>query len=157
LPFKSHLGRTPMALARIMKELKDINEDTPDYVNARPYYPDDMFRWQATILGPPGTPYQGGIFLLDINFPADYPIKPAKFKFTTKVFHPNVFPNGNICMEIHGNQRTLTISKLLLSICSLLDDPNTGSPANPEAGHLYRFDRDKYNKIARQWTRKYAM
>ncbi|CAF1007382.1 unnamed protein product [Rotaria sordida] len=83
-----------MALACIMKELKDIKQDTPEYVNAGPYYPDDMFRWQATILGPPGTPYQGGIFFLDINFPVDYPIKRANFKFTTKVFHPNVFPNG---------------------------------------------------------------
>ncbi|CAF3977180.1 unnamed protein product, partial [Rotaria sp. Silwood1] len=149
--------RTPMALARIMQELKDIKEDTTEYVKAGPYYSDDVFRWQATILGPPGTPYQGGVFFLDINFSVDYPIKQAMFKFTTKIFHPNVFPNGNICMEIHGNQRTLTISKLLISICSLLDDPNTDDPANPEAAHLYRFNRDKYNKIARQWTRKYAM
>ena len=146
-----------MALARILKELKDIKEDTLEYVNAGPYYPDDMFRWQATITGPPGTLYQGGLFFLDINFPANYPIKQATFKFVTKIFHPNVFPNGNICMQIHGNQRTLTISKLLLSICSLLDDPNTDDPANPEAAHLYRYDRDKYNKIAHQWTRKYAM
>jgi ubiquitin-conjugating enzyme E2 D/E len=157
LSFESNLEKTTMALARIMKELKDIREDTLEYVNAGPYYPDDMFRWQATITGPPGTLYQGGLFFLDINFPANYPIKQAEFKFVTKIFHPNVFPNGNICMQIHGNQRTLTISKLLLSICSLLDDPNTDDPANPEAAHLYRYDRDKYNKIARQWTRKYAM
>lgn len=79
------------------------------FVKAGPYYPDDLYHRQATILGPPGTPNHGGVFSLDMNFPPDYPIKRAILKFTTKVFHPNVFPNGDICMEIQENPRTLTI------------------------------------------------
>ena len=103
------LERAPMALARIMKELKDMKEDIPEYVKAGPYYPDDLYHRQATILGPPATPNHEGVFSLDIYFPPDYPIKRAILKFTTKVFHPNVFPNGDIYMEIQENPRTLTI------------------------------------------------
>ncbi|KAG9442029.1 hypothetical protein H6P81_017883 [Aristolochia fimbriata] len=86
-----------------------------------------MFHWQATIMGPPDSPYAGGVFLVTIHFPPDYPIfKPPKVAFRTKVFHPNINSNGSICLDILKEQWSpaLTISKVLLSICSLLTDPN---------------------------------
>lgn len=100
---------------------------------------------QATIMGPGDSPFQGGVFFLSIHFPADYPFKPPKitwvkpffvllgksnffnnFRFTTKIFHPNINSNGAICLDILRSQWSpaLTISKVLLSICSLLCDPN---------------------------------
>ncbi|CAM6079076.1 unnamed protein product [Sphagnum tenellum] len=61
---------------------------------------EDMFHWQATIMGPPDSPYAGGVFLVMIHFPPDYPFKPPKVAFRTKVFHPNINSNGSICLDL---------------------------------------------------------
>uniref|UniRef100_A0A0E0FV12 UBC core domain-containing protein n=1 Tax=Oryza nivara TaxID=4536 RepID=A0A0E0FV12_ORYNI len=120
---------------------------------------EDMFHWQATIMGPPDSPYAGGVFLVNIHFPPDYPFKPPKVSFKTKVFHPNINSNGSICLDILKEQWSpaLTISKVLLSICSLLTDPNPDDPLVPEIAHMYKTDRPKYETTARSWTQKYAM
>ncbi|RVX05054.1 Ubiquitin-conjugating enzyme E2-17 kDa [Vitis vinifera] len=120
---------------------------------------EDMFHWQATIMGPPDSPYAGGVFLVTIHFPPDYPFKPPKVAFRTKVFHPNINSNGSICLDILKEQWSpaLTISKVLLSICSLLTDPNPDDPLVPEIAHMYKTDRAKYETTARSWTQKYAM
>ncbi|KAG8377144.1 hypothetical protein BUALT_Bualt09G0138000 [Buddleja alternifolia] len=120
---------------------------------------EDMFHWQATIMGPTDSPYSGGVFLVTIHFPPDYPFKPPKVAFKTKVFHPNINSNGSICLDILKEQWSpaLTISKVLLSICSLLTDPNPDDPLVPEIAHMYKTDRAKYESTARSWTQKYAM
>jgi len=114
---------------------------------------------QATIMGPGDSPFQGGVFFLSIHFPADYPFKPPKITFTTKIFHPNINSNGAICLDILRSQWSpaLTISKVLLSICSLLCDPNPDDPLVPDIARTYKTDKEKYNATARQWTQKYAM
>ncbi|KAI5094669.1 ubiquitin-conjugating enzyme E2 D4 [Silurus meridionalis] len=118
-----------------------------------------LFHWQATIMGPNDSPYQGGVFFLTIHFPTDYPFKPPKVAFTTKIYHPNINSNGSICLDILRSQWSpaLTVSKVLLSICSLLCDPNPDDPLVPEIAHTYKADREKYNRLAREWTQKYAM
>uniref|UniRef100_A0A8C5C2L5 Ubiquitin conjugating enzyme E2 D4 n=1 Tax=Gadus morhua TaxID=8049 RepID=A0A8C5C2L5_GADMO len=105
------------------------------------------------------SPYQGGVFFLTIHFPTDYPFKPPKVAFTTKIYHPNINSNGSICLDILRSQWSpaLTVSKVLLSICSLLCDPNPDDPLVPEIAHTYKSDREKYNRLAREWTQKYAM
>uniref|UniRef100_A0AC34PUE1 UBC core domain-containing protein n=1 Tax=Panagrolaimus sp. JU765 TaxID=591449 RepID=A0AC34PUE1_9BILA len=118
-----------MALKRIQKELQDLGRDPPAQCSAGPVG-DDLFHWQATIMGPPESPYQGGVFFLTIHFPTDYPFKPPKVAFTTRIYHPNINSNGSICLDILRSQWSpaLTISKVLLSICSLLCDPNPDDP-----------------------------
>ncbi|KAL0309301.1 UNVERIFIED_CONTAM: Ubiquitin-conjugating enzyme E2 5A [Sesamum radiatum] len=118
-----------MASKRILKELKDLQKDPPTSCSAGPVG-EDMFHWQATIMGPQDSPYAGGVFLVTIHFPPDYPFKPPKVAFRTKVFHPNINSNGSICLDILKEQWSpaLTISKVLLSICSLLTDPNPDDP-----------------------------
>ncbi|GFZ19996.1 Ubiquitin-conjugating enzyme like [Actinidia chinensis var. chinensis] len=147
-----------MAAKRISKELKDLQKDPPTSCSAGPVA-EDMFHWQATIMGPTDSPYSGGVFLVSIHFPPDYPFKPPKVAFRTKVFHPNINSNGSICLDILKEQWSpaLTISKVLLSICSLLTDPNPDDPLVPEIAHMYKTDRGKYETTARSWTQKYAM
>merc|ERR1712204_25356 len=115
------------------------------------------FHWQATIMGPPESPYQGGVFFLTIHFPTDYPFKPPKVAFTTRIYHPNINSNGSICLDILRSQWSpaLTISKVLLSVCSLLCDPNPDDPLVPEIARIFKTDREKYTELAREWTRKY--
>ena len=147
-----------MASRRIVKELKDLQKDPPTSCSAGPVG-EDMFHWQATIMGPADSPYSGGVFMVAIHFPPDYPFKPPKVSFKTKVFHPNINSNGSICLDILKEQWSpaLTISKVLLSICSLLTDPNPDDPLVPEIAHMYKTDKNKYELTARAWTQKYAM
>lgn len=146
-----------MALKRIQKELNDLGKDPPAMCSAGPVA-DDLFHWQATIMGPSESAYQGGVFFLTIHFPTDYPFKPPKVNFTTKIYHPNINNNGSICLDILRSQWSpaLTISKVLLSICSLLTDPNPDDPLVPEIARTFKTDRKKYTEAAKEWTRKYA-
>ncbi|KAL6092962.1 hypothetical protein STEG23_002908 [Scotinomys teguina] len=107
-----------------------------------------VFHWQATIMGPNDSPYQGGVFFLTIHFPTDYPFKPPKVAFTTRIYHPNINSNGSICLDILRSQWSpaLTISKVLLSICSLLCDPNPDDPLVPEIARIYKTDREKASR-----------
>jgi len=148
----------PLALKRIQKELLDLGKDPPANCSAGPIDEKDPFHWQATILGPDESPYSGGVFFLNIHFPTDYPFKPPKVTFITRIYHPNINSNGSICLDILKDQWSpaLTISKVLLSICSLLTDPNPDDPLVPEIAHIYKTDRARYEATAREWTRKYA-
>jgi ubiquitin-protein ligase len=117
-----------------------------------------VFHWQAIILGPSDSPYAGGVFVLNISFPNDYPFKPPKINFMTPIYHPNINEKGGICLDILKDNWSpaLTISKVLLSICSLLTDPNPDDPLVPEIARLYKTDRARYESVAREHTRKYA-
>ncbi|KAL3624407.1 E2 SUMO-conjugating protein ubc9 [Castilleja foliolosa] len=147
-----------MASRRISKELKDMQRDPTTSCSAGPVG-EDMFHWQATIMGPQDSPFAGGVFFVTIHFPPDYPFKPPKVAFRTKVYHPNINNNGSICLDILKEQWSpaLTISKVLLSICSLLTDPNPDDPLVPEIAHMYKSDKAKYEKTAWTWTQKYAL
>jgi len=146
-----------MASKRIQRELRDTQKDPPCNCSAAPRG-DDLFHWSATLLGPADSVYEGGIFQLNIRFPRDYPFKPPKITFVTQIYHPNVNPDGAICLDILKDQWSpaLTISKVLLSICSLLTDPNPDDPLVPEIAKLYKYKREEYNKEARNWVLKYA-
>jgi len=147
-----------MAQKRIQKELQELGKDTPANCSAGPSG-DDLFKWQATIMGPKESPYEGGVFFLNIQFPSDYPFKPPKCHFTTKIYHCNISSNGSICLDILKDQWSpaLTISKVLLSISSLLTDPNPADPFVPEIANLLQKDKTKHDETARDWTRKFAM
>ncbi|EJT75987.1 ubiquitin-conjugating enzyme [Gaeumannomyces tritici R3-111a-1] len=152
-----------MALKRINKELQDLGRDPPSSCSAGPVDTasgnPDLFHWQATIMGPNDSPFAGGVFFLEIRFPTDYPFKPPKVSFTTRIYHPNINSNGSICLDILRDQWSpaLTISKVLLSICSMLTDPNPDDPLVPEIAHVYKTARAQYENTAREWTRKYAV
>ena len=148
-----------IALQRLTKELKELKKQPITYCQAEPVNEEDLSRWIAKIQGPENSPYQGGLFLLSIEFPDDYPFKPPKFIFNTRVYHPNIHEDGHICLDILKSQYSpaLTVSKILLSICSLLCDPNPDDPLVPEIARVYKTDRLGYEEKAREWTLKFAM
>lgn len=145
-------------IQRLKKELIEL-ENTPPANCSAGIIGDDIYTWQATIMGPEGSPYHGGIFYLQIEFPFDYPFKPPKIIFKTKIYHCNINTSGCICLDILKEQWSpaLTISKVLLSICSMLDDQNPDDPLMLDAAKLYIHDREKFNKIARDYTLRYAV
>jgi ubiquitin-conjugating enzyme E2 D/E len=147
-----------MALRRITRELEDLKNDPPMNCSAGPES-DDMFRWEGVIIGPSDSPYAGGIFKLKIIFPLEYPFKCPIITFTTKIYHPNINSTGIICLDILKNQWSpaLTISKILLSICSMLTDPNPNDPLMPDIAQLYKTSLEDYNRAAREYTQQYAM
>jgi ubiquitin-conjugating enzyme E2 D/E len=146
-----------MAQKRISKEYAELMKEPMGNLTAGPVG-DDLFQWNATLNGPEGSVYQGGSFSLHLQFPTDYPFKPPKVKFLTKVFHPNISSDGSICIDILKEQWSpaLSITKVLLSIGSMLTDPNPASPLNQEAGEWFVRDRAKYDATAREWVQRYA-
>lgn len=142
---------------RLNKELLDIKNNPPCNCSAG-LIEDDIFHWQATIIGPEDTPYYGGVFELRIDFPQDYPFKPPNIIFMTKIYHCNINSNGNICLDILKEQWSpaLTISKVLLSICSLMNDQNPNDPLTPEAADMYINDKEQFIEIAKDYTLKFA-
>ncbi|KAL0026077.1 hypothetical protein WJX79_007707 [Trebouxia sp. C0005] len=119
---------------------------------------DNIYEWVSTIMGPSSSPYQAGVFFLDIHFPADYPFKPPKVTFRTRIYHCNINSSGQICLDILKDQWSpaLTVSKVLLSVCSLLTDPNPSDPLVGSIAQQLLTDREGHDKTASEWTRRYA-
>ena len=146
------------SIIRLKKEYDELRKNPPENCSAGPVN-DNFYEWTGQIIGPANTPYSGGIFKLQINYPSNYPFKPPKINFITKVYHPNIDSSGNICLDILKDKWSpaLTISKLLLSISSLLTDPNPDDPLVIDIAKLYKKNKKKYMENAKKWTQLYAM
>ncbi|CAJ0645526.1 696_t:CDS:2 [Entrophospora sp. SA101] len=127
------------ARRRLMRDFKRLQNDPPGGISGAPC-PDNILLWNAVIFGPDGT------FKLVLQFDENYPNKPPSVKFISKMFHPNVYANGELCLDILQNRwsPTYDVAAILTSIQSLLHDPNPNSPANAEAANLYREHRKEY-------------
>jgi len=144
---------------RLHRELSEMTKDPPAGCTAGLLSHSDMTNWFATLAGPDGSPYEGGSFILTVRFPRNYPFKPPRIHFETKIFHPNISINsGAICLDILAEQWSpaLTLSRVLLSILSLLTDPNPNDPLEGEPARLYKANRLLYEQTAREWTNKHA-
>jgi len=145
------------SIKRLKKEYEELCKNPPENCSAGPVN-DNFYEWSGQIIGPSNTPYSGGIFKLQINYPSNYPFKPPKINFITKVYHPNIDGSGSICLDILKEKWSpaLTIGKVLLSICSLMDEPNPDDPLVVDIAIEYKNNIENYNNTAKSWTAIYA-
>jgi len=147
-----------------MSEYRTLLTDSLEGIVAGPKDEDNYFLWTAMFSGPEGTPFEGGVFEAELKFPDDYPLKPPEMKFVDKIWHPNVYPDGKVCISIlhppgdDPNQYELaserwspiqSVEKILISVMSLLAEPNDESPANLDAAKMWRENRPEYEKKVR--------
>jgi len=146
------------AQRRLLREFRKLQEDPPLGVSGAPTE-DNILKWDAIIFGPDDTPFEGGTFKLTMEFTDKYPHDAPKVKFVTKMFHPNIYQDGSICLDILSDKwsPTYDISTTLHSIQSLLDDPNPHSPANSLAADLFMSNKSEYirrvaSSVEKSWN-----
>ncbi|CAG0884882.1 unnamed protein product [Darwinula stevensoni] len=157
------------ALRRLMAEYKQLTLNPPEGIVAGPVNEENFFEWEALITGPEGTCYENGVFPAKLSFPSDYPLSPPKMQFTCEMFHPNVYPDGRVCISIlhapgddpmgyeSSSERwspVQSVEKILLSVVSILAEPNAESGANVDAAKMWRDDPEQFKKIAHHLVRK---
>ena len=133
------------ALKRLTHELSQLSSSPNEAVlHLGPSSDSDLFYWEAVLKGPrdPSSPYYGGLWLLSINVPNNYPLSPPKIAFKTTICHPNVhFQSGEICLTLLTSEHwapTYTLSSTMSAIQQLLNDPGLDSPLNVDITNLYR-------------------
>jgi ubiquitin-conjugating enzyme E2 N len=142
---------------RIAREIQTLAKNPTPGISATPHA-DNTRYFDALILGPVGSPYEGGVFKLEVFLPENYPVSPPLVRFLTKIYHPNIDKIGRICLDVLKKEWSpiLTVASVLLSIQSLLSDPNEKDPLDPQVALHWSKDRAGAEKTAREWTQQYA-
>jgi len=142
-----------MTVKALQVELNNIRKDPIEGVTIEIPDESNIFLWDVGVFGPPKTLYEGGYFKAKIQFPNDYPYSPPTFRFITKMWHPNIYETGDVCISILHPPNddpssgelpqerwnpTQNVRTIMLSVISMLNEPNTSSPANVDASVMYR-------------------
>lgn len=162
-----------MAKSRVLKEFKEMKKDHDDNIQKKNegngtycfvlsqkcLDSGNIKHYNGWLNGPLDSPYEDGEFEFDLILNEEHPFKPPKFKFVTKVYHPNIDNSGKVCLDILKSQWSpaLTVSKVLNSVRSLLNDPNPDDPLRPEASALFKENRDAYLKKVAKYMWDYAL
>ncbi|RMZ78618.1 hypothetical protein DV738_g3726, partial [Chaetothyriales sp. CBS 135597] len=143
---------------RVVKELADIRSDSLSHIKVEPVG-DSVSKLVGQFQGPPGTPYEGGTFDVDIQIPNEYPFKPPVMKFITKLWHPNVSSQtGAICLDTlsTGWSPVLTIKSAMISLQSLLSSPEPKDPQDAVVAQQMIKNPKEFEREARRWAVQYA-
>ncbi|ELP91657.1 ubiquitin-conjugating enzyme E2 R2, putative [Entamoeba invadens IP1] len=158
-----------LAAKFVMMNYKSVLKDPVEGVYVQIKSDDNVFVWDIWMEGPTQTPYEGGVFNLEMTFPQDFPDNPPKLVFKSEFWHPNVYPDGKVCISIlHppgedemsgelASERwipTQSVTSILLSVMSMLCDPNMYSPANTDAMVMCRDHNKEYLEKCKMVSKK---
>ncbi|XP_069177276.1 ubiquitin-conjugating enzyme E2 G1 [Procambarus clarkii] len=165
----------PQSALLLRKQLAELNKNPVEGFSAGLIDDNDIFKWEVLIIGPPDTAlvrnfsFEGGFFKAHLIFPREYPLRPPKMKFITDIWHPNIEKNGDVCISIlhepgddkwgyeKASERWLpvhTVETILISVISMLADPNDESPANVDAAKDWREDYNIFKKKVARCVRR---
>lgn len=153
-------------IRKLYKQVTESNADQSLYDCG--LIEDNIFKWKVIIFGPKDTDYEGGMYTAELIFPENYPNKPPVMRFKCKMWHPNISSDGKVCISIlhEGKDEydyeseqerwkpTHSAETIILSVISLLSDPNIESPMNIEAAKMYRENPDEYKRMVRRYADK---
>ncbi|KAF9510276.1 hypothetical protein BS47DRAFT_1409189 [Hydnum rufescens UP504] len=147
-----------MTIKRINREINDLKKEDLGDIRLAPSEA-SMLEWTGAIPGPTGSVYEGGLFEFSLTLPSDYPFTAPKITFKTRIYHMNISQTGHICLDILKNawSPALSIFKVILSLSSLLTDPNPSDPLVPPIATEYTRKRAQHDQTARLWTQLYAI
>src|SRR5690348_8327219 len=122
-----------MTIRRLKKELTDFENDPPTGYSIGLADENDLYLWIANISGKENSLYAGGLFSVEFRIPLDYPFKPPRVRFLTRIYHPNINEKGDICLDFKEPMSpAITIRRVMTSIVSILENPNPDDPLMPE-------------------------
>ncbi|XP_045171348.1 ubiquitin-conjugating enzyme E2 L3-like [Mercenaria mercenaria] len=146
------------ATRRLGKELADLKKSPIKTFKILEVDESNILQWQALVV-PEGEPYKQGAFRIKIDFPAEYPFKPPKITFMTKIYHPNIDEKGQVCLPIISAENWKPATKtdqVLQSLVALVQDPEPEHPLRADLAEEYSKDRKKFNKNAQEFTKKHG-
>ena len=154
----------------LSKQLQDLMRQTDLGFSVGLVDENDLYKWTVCFTGPEDTIYEGGFFKAILTFPEDFPQNPPEMKFITEMFHPNIYKDGKVCISILHPPGTdnlneqekaeerwrpvLGVEQILISVISMLNEPNCNSPANIDASVMFRNNREKYNEKVKKLVLK---
>lgn len=143
---------------RIIKETQRLIADPVAGISATPYA-DNLRYFAVAVEGPEDSPYEHGVFQIELFLPSEYPMTPPKLRFLTKIYHPNVDKLGRICLDILKDKWSpaLQIRTVLLSIQALMSAPNPDDPLDNNVAEVWKTNEQQALDTAREWTRNFAM
>ncbi|KZS99006.1 UBC-like protein [Sistotremastrum niveocremeum HHB9708] len=144
-------------IKRLTKEILDLsNKPLQDISISQDE--DDVMKWTCHIKAAPESPYKGGTFKFTMNFPAEYPFKAPSVKFLTKIYHPGINDQGEICIGILRDdwKPSISASTILATIQEKVNNPSPDDPYEPEIAAELKNNKTKFLSVAKEWTKKYA-
>ncbi|KAK7204169.1 ubiquitin-conjugating enzyme/RWD-like protein [Myxozyma melibiosi] len=142
---------------RIIKETERLVSDPVPGITAVPHE-ENMRYFDVTVDGPSQSPYEGGVFKLELFLPEEYPMVAPKVRFLTKIYHPNIDKLGRICLDVLKTNWSpaLQIRTILLSVQALLGAPNPDDPLANDVAQRWKEDERAAIATAKEWTQTYA-
>uniref|UniRef100_A0A6A7FQF6 Ubiquitin-conjugating enzyme E2 N n=1 Tax=Hirondellea gigas TaxID=1518452 RepID=A0A6A7FQF6_9CRUS len=142
---------------RIQKEIRKLQKEPVHGISVAVDERNPRY-FKIILTGPPDTPYEGGLFNLELFLPLSYPMEPPKAKFMTKIYHPNIDRVGRICLDILKEKWSpaLQVRSVCQTIQLLLQEPNLEDPLDPAVNEVFKNNPQQALRTAREWTRKYA-
>jgi ubiquitin-conjugating enzyme E2 G1 len=146
----------------LRRQFCELSRNPPEGISVGLGDDDDIFKWQVMLIGPPDTMYEGGFFSATLTFPQDFPNMPPEMIFKSQMWHPNIYPDGKVCISIlhPPGEDTMNASEtadmrwrpihgvesIVVSVISMLSDPNDDSPANLDAAVMWRDDKRAFKR-----------